>query len=244
MHRSNRTLYIIKTGNTLTYIRERHGDFEDWIAQGLNIPGVKLQHWDPRVQGDWPSLEEIAGVVVTGSPAMVTDRAEWSERTAAWLKTLVEREVPVLGICYGHQLLAHALGGQVGPHPAGIEIGTVEVQSLPAAENDPLFAPLPRTFRAQVVHEQTVVQLPAEAVALAHNGHEPHHAFRVGPCAWGIQFHPEFSAEIMRDYLSQVGCADHATEPFLQAQAAVTPTPASASLLPAFARWVKARQQP
>lgn len=240
---STRTLCIIKTGNTLPYIQERHGDFEDWIAQGLSGQGLAIKHWDPRRETDWPALNDLAGVVITGSPSMVTDRAEWSERSAAWLKTLVEREVPVLGICYGHQLLAHALGGQVGPHPAGMEIGTVEVQSLPGAKNDPLFAPLPHTFTAQVVHEQTVVRLPADAVALAHNGHEPHHAFRVGPCAWGVQFHPEFTAEIMRDYLSQMSGAGHLAKPFMQTRAAVTATPASTSLLPAFARWVKARQQ-
>ncbi|MEZ4555438.1 MAG: gamma-glutamyl-gamma-aminobutyrate hydrolase family protein [Caldilineaceae bacterium] len=57
---------------------------------------------------------------MTGSHSMVTDRAAWSERSADWLRAVVAAEWPVLGICFGHQLLAHAWGGVVGP---GIEMG-------------------------------------------------------------------------------------------------------------------------
>jgi GMP synthase (glutamine-hydrolysing) len=135
-------LCIIKTGDTLPVLRERHGDFEDWIARGLAGQGLPVRTIDPRQGANWPAPAQIAGVVVTGSPAMVTDRADWSERTAAWLAQLVEEEVPVLGICYGHQLLAHALGGTVGRHPQGIEIGTVTVECADAARGDALLGAL------------------------------------------------------------------------------------------------------
>src|SRR5690348_8631928 len=78
--------------------------------------------------------QDIAGVVVTGSHSMVSHREPWSERAAQWLAGVVESDrVPVLGICYGHQLLAHALGGEAGDHPAAIEIGTVQVRTTEAA---------------------------------------------------------------------------------------------------------------
>ncbi len=200
------TLWIIKTGDTLPALRATHGDFEDWIADGLaqasSANPMEVKTLDARTNTQLPAPEQIAGVVITGSPAMVTDREPWSERTAAWLADVVGAQVPVLGICYGHQLLAHALGGEVAHHPAGLEMGTVTVQRLVGAEGDALLGHLPASFDAQVVHEQSVRRLPPGAVPLAANAHEAHHAFRVGPCAWGVQFHPEFSDAVMRDYVA------------------------------------------
>lgn len=225
-------LVIVKVGSSFPELAREMGDFEDWIAAGLGIPVVIV---DPRV-GDLP--ERVAGAIVTGSHAMVTDRADWSERTAVWLAGLVSKQVPVLGICYGHQLLADALGGEVIYHPGGMEIGTVGVELLPEARADRLFRHLPDSFPAQVIHGQSVRRLPKGAVHLAANSFEPHHAFRVGPCAWGVQFHPEFDDCAMRGYV------DHMAAELTDAQAiaaAIRPTPESASLLPAFAAIVAER---
>lgn len=235
---STPALYIIKTGDTLPALKTRYGDFEDWIERGLQGQGLPVRTIDPRTQAEWPAQAQVAGVVVTGSPAMVTDRAGWSERTAGWLALQVGQEVPVLGICYGHQLLAHALGGVVGEHPQGIEIGTVAVQSTEAAASDPVFSALPAQFLAQSVHEQSVLRLPPGATVLARNAHEPHQAFRAGRAAWGVQFHPEFSRAVMQDYLDlEGGQAPGAASP-----ARADETPEAAALLPRFARWVHSRQ--
>ncbi len=104
------------------------------------------------------------------------DRVPWSEVLAAWVAEAVPMGIPVLGVCYGHQLLAHALGGEVDYHPAGPEVGTVPVRLTPAARTDPLFARLPETFYAHATHAQSVLRLPAAAVHLAGNDYEPHHA--------------------------------------------------------------------
>jgi len=148
-----------------------------------------------------PDVAGFDGVVMTGSPAMVTDREPWSEQLAAWLATQAHGQVPVLGVCYGHQLLAHALGGAVDWHPQGREIGTTAIHLTDAGNNDPLLGTLPSRFLAQVTHAQRVSRLPDEAVLLAQNPFESHHAFRIGEATWGLQFHPEFSADVMRAYL-------------------------------------------
>ncbi len=70
-----------------------------------------------------PAPDSQTVAVMTGSWAMVTDRLAWSEKTAAWIRSAMAVEMPLFGICYGHQLMADALGGEVAYHPAGRETG-------------------------------------------------------------------------------------------------------------------------
>jgi GMP synthase (glutamine-hydrolysing) len=193
-------LIILKTGNTLPPILESFGDFDRWFLNGLS-EDLDRQVVDVTCQPLPGEPDQWDGIVVTGSPAMVSDRATWSESAAAWLAKAVGMGIPVLGVCYGHQLLAHAFGGQVGYHPKGRESGTYPVKLHSAAQEDPLFGSFPAEFKAQLTHRQSVLELPAEAVLLASNDFENHQAFRIGPSAWGVQFHPEFTAEVMRAYL-------------------------------------------
>jgi GMP synthase (glutamine-hydrolysing) len=133
---------------------------------------------------------------------MVNDGEAWQQRTAAWLRDAVEAGVPVLGICFGHQLLAHALGGRVGPNPRGREIGTIDVTVADAAATDPLFGEMPARIELQATHLESVLELPPGAELLASSKLDPHHAFRVsGRPVWGVQFHPEFSAAVTRGYI-------------------------------------------
>ena len=196
----DKELLIVKTGSAIHQAAE-HGDFEDWITTGMGLNGQRIRVCRVDEGEELPGVTGLAGVVVTGSAAMVTDHLGWSERTADWLREAVPAGLPVLGICYGHQLLAHALGGDVADDPSGREIGTVEVKRVESAGSDPLFDALPSVFDAQATHEQSVVALPREALLLAESSHPACHAFRVGECAWGVQFHPEFNGEVMKSYL-------------------------------------------
>ena len=232
------SLLIVKTGSTHDHIRERLGDFEDWVATGLREGGGRnIVVFDAQAAVPPPPLETLAGIVLTGSHAMVSDREPWSEALVPWLQEAVRLNTPVLGICYGHQLLAHALGGEVAYHPGGVEIGTVSVYLNESGASDALLAGLPMVFDAQATHWQSVRDLPPGAVLLAGNAFEPHHVFRVGAHAWGVQFHPEFSEQALCAYLdgqgarlAEVGKDAHAIA------AALKPTPLAASLLPQFAR--------
>lgn len=192
---------ILKTGTTYPDIRARFGDFEAWFVRGLSSD-LDLTVINVHQGESAGNPEDWDGIVVTGSPAMVSDREPWSEEAARWLAGAVDRKVPVLGVCYGHQLLARAMGGKVGYHPSGRETGTRMVELLPAAGSDTLFRNLPTRFTAQLTHKQSVLSLPAGAVLLGYNDFEPHQAFRIGDCAWGVQFHPEFSDAIMKAYLN------------------------------------------
>lgn len=226
---THKPLVIFKVGSTHPHIAAELGDFEHWISTALPEDAPPVAVVDPREGDVLPDHSEVVGVIVTGSHSMVTDREPWSERVAAWLRQAVAAEVPVLGICYGHQLLAHALGGEVHFHPSGLELGTVEVTCTEATQGDPLFADLPHRFAAQSAHRQSVRRLPEGAVLLAGNSFEPHHAYRVGRNAWGVQFHPEFSAAATAAYVRAAA---------LEAPAAVADTPDAAAVLARFARIV------
>jgi len=192
-------MLIVKTGTVRTALAEVDGDFEDWIADGLGRP---VQVCSVFERDELPPPHTTGGVVVTGSAAMVSDLEPWAERTADWLRDAVEAGVPILGICYGHQLLAHALGGRVGPNPRGREIGTVTIALADRAEADPLLSTLPAQFEVQATHLESVLELPPEAELLASSTLDPHHAFRVpNRPVWGLQFHPELSAAVTRGYI-------------------------------------------
>jgi len=191
---------IVETGQPVRSMR-RYGGFPHWIrvAAGLGADEAVVSNVE---RGDpLPRHEGFAGVIVSGSAAMVTDRADWSERSADWLRETVHEGVPVLGICYGHQLLAHALGGQVDYNPAGRESGTVHIDLHPHAQEDPLFSVLPAKFAAHATHVQTVVRAPDGATVLARSEQDQCHAFRWRDHAWGVQFHPEFATHHMRGYV-------------------------------------------
>lgn len=191
---------IVETGQPVDALR-RHGGFPHWIrvAAGLaahEVVGVNVERGEAL-----PSTDGLAGAIVTGSAAYVTDRAEWSERTAGWIREAVHEGLPLLGICYGHQLLAHALGGEVDYNPAGRESGTVFIDLHPPASEDPLFAAMPPRFPAHATHLQTVLRPPEGATVLARSEQDHCHAFRWGERAWGVQFHPEFATRHMRGYV-------------------------------------------
>jgi GMP synthase (glutamine-hydrolysing) len=195
-------LYIIKAGTTFSSTLETLGDFEDWITAALGENSLPVEVIDAVQGASLPVPSDCGGVIVTGSHAMVTDDLPWSLNIESWIPKLVDACVPFLGICYGHQLLGRAMGGEVGYHPLGSEVGTVDIVLASAADGDPLFNGIPACFSAHATHAQSVLSLPSEAFCLASSRHDQHHAFRVGSFAWGVQFHPEYSAAIMQGYIT------------------------------------------
>lgn len=230
------TLLIVQTGSAPIELRERIGDFPDWFRQALRLNGERVRIVDVQERAALPAPKSVSAAIVTGSAAMVTHRLEWSERTAQWLADAVRADLPVLGVCYGHQLLAHALGGRVEDHPRGREIGTVEIDCHAQAASDELFGSA-GTFAAQATHVQSVTRLPPNATVLARSAHDDHQAVRYARRAWGLQFHPEFPVAAMRGYLRLRADALHREGlDAARLASAVRPSPRARALLRRFLR--------
>jgi GMP synthase (glutamine-hydrolysing) len=193
----------LKVGSTLPSLIPKKGDFEDWIIVGMGLAKDRQLVIDLPNGATLPAYEEISGIVITGSHDNVTDHHEWSERLAGWLPEAVERRIPILGICYGHQLLAYALGGEVGDNPVGWEFGTVDAHLTSDASGDALLGRLETPIKVHVTHTQTVLRLPEKARRLALSEKDGNQAFVVGDCAWGVQFHPEYDTEVVKEYIRQ-----------------------------------------
>jgi GMP synthase-like glutamine amidotransferase len=142
----------------------------------------------------------FAGVVSLGAPFSVHEAREpWLEPELALLRSCVEADVPVFGICFGAQVLAAALGARVytGATP---EVGFHDLLLAPGSERDPLFAGLAPTLPMFHWHGDSF-ELPAGAELLASSIAYENQAFRAGRAAYGMQFHAEATQELVRGWV-------------------------------------------
>jgi len=228
---------IIRTGRAPDRIRARHGDFPQWFQRAARLPAVQVRIVDVAAGEELPAPGLTAGAIITGSGAMVTERLPWSERTAGWIRQAMDVDLPLFGVCYGHQLMAHALGGRVDYLPGGREIGTQTITCLAQATPDALLGNVSASFAAHTTHEQSVLEPPPGAVLLARSERDPHQLLRYGKHAISTQFHPEFSAEVMRAYVLHKAAGGARRElQQLDVFRDVAATPEARGLLARFAR--------
>lgn len=188
-------IVILKMGDLTKY---SHPDYEELIINGTKLPKKLFAVSNIIAGATPPDPASVKAVIITGSSLMITSDYPWKTNLLEWLSTVIMLKIPVLGICFGHQLLALLLGGKVANNPKGIELGTCHIYLNEAGKNDSLLGNLYPCFLTQESHVQSVLQPPSGAVVLAYNEHDSCQAFRYGANVWGVQFHPEFDLEIMQ----------------------------------------------
>jgi GMP synthase (glutamine-hydrolysing) len=195
-------LIVLRAGDAAAPVAARRGEFFSWIRrEAWNWDGAWYEHDVRDLDVALPEPSDAAGFVVTGSSASVTERALWMLRTEDLLRRIVDARTPLFGICFGHQMIAEALGGKVAKNPRGREIGTVEVRVKEGALQDPLFDGLGQRFAANATHVDTVIALPPGAHVLAETDLEPHAVYTLGETTKCVQFHPEIDGDAMRGYV-------------------------------------------
>ena len=176
-------------------------DVTAWFKKTLKpLRKFRLRTIYPESAGLPLHFERADAIILTGSP-----RNAWSDdfptlRLIKFLQNYAKKGKPILGICYGHQILARAFGGQVHPNPKGWEVGHVPITLTKQGKNCPLFENMPETFSVIQSHRDIVTPLPTEAILLAKGSQTVNQAFQVGKAAFGVQFHPEMNRAIL-DFL-------------------------------------------
>ncbi len=178
------------------------GPLGDWLAAA----GAELDVVVPPADRLPAGLDGYAGLVVLGGYMGANDDFDhpWLADVRRLLAAAVSRRLPTFAICLGGQLLAVATGGSVVVGEDGPEVGPHLVAKRDVGWTDPLFAELPFMPDVLQFHSDVIDRLPANSALLASATRYPNQAFRIGRCAYGLQFHIETTTELVlrwaRDY--------------------------------------------
>ncbi|GCD88542.1 type 1 glutamine amidotransferase [Nocardioides sp. LS1] len=170
----------------------------DWLAAA----GCELDVVRPYAGDEVPALEGYDAFLVLGGPMGANDdeRHAWLPVVKERVRTAVASDLPTLGICLGHQLIAVALGGTVGPNPLGQQVGLLGVAWTDAAASDPLLGPVATPRRGVQWNDDVVTALPDGATLLAATGRGEVQAVRYAATVWGVQVHPEVDVSVLKPW--------------------------------------------
>jgi GMP synthase (glutamine-hydrolysing) len=177
----------------------RAGTFGEAVADA----GHRLEEWSLAWRTPPPRPIDDYGAVLVFGGSMHADQDEhhpWLREENLFIQRLLDRHVPLFGVCLGVQLIAKAESAAVYPLPGKPEIGWVPVELTEAAAADPVFGRLPGQFDSFNWHYYTY-DVPAGAVELARSP-RCNQAFRLGEAAWGIQFHAEVTMDTLHSWLA------------------------------------------
>lgn len=199
---------LLECDHVLDRFRHIGGDYREMFAAlfARHAPTISLQPFDV-CNGELPrALDECAGYLCTGSRYSVYDDVDWIHQLKDFVRQLRAAGRPFVGICFGHQMLAEALGGQVRKAAQGWGVGAQTIELL---RQEAWMQPPQPSCRLQYLHQDQVQQLPAESVVLGQSAHCPVAMFRVGATMLGIQAHPEFPAAysdaLLQDRVERIG---------------------------------------
>ncbi len=230
---------ILETGEVQSDLKVIHGDYPSMFRELLSNVDPALEFAVVRVVGgEMPAAPSQADAwLITGSRHGVYDNLPWIEPLKAFLRNCVTAHIPIVGICFGHQILAEAMGGRVVKSDRGWGLG---VQDYELVSRPSWMADAPDQFAVGAVHQDQVVALPEGATVLARSPHCQYAALAYGdpesPDAITLQPHPEFDAKFLDDLLVARSGTVFPSEQVVAARASLSREGAG----PDWARWIVA----
>jgi GMP synthase-like glutamine amidotransferase len=193
-------------------------------------PAWQFDVWQARDGQLPPDPLAYQGFVLTGSVASVNDGELWMLQLADLVRLVHQARTPLVGLCFGHQMVAHALGGRVGLSPGGWRIGTAPTHYAQAL---PFMQPAQATISLFAAHQEQVLQPPPGARVVGGDAFAPAGALAIGSHIFTTQYHPELSLDFMRVLLE--ACADEWPAAVVGQARQQVEAPVDAAL---FMRWV------
>jgi GMP synthase-like glutamine amidotransferase len=196
---------VLQTGTAMPMARSRLGGYGGMFVDILRSAGHQGEVCDAE-KGRFP--EDPAaydGHIITGSPFSVNDPLPWIQDLFSFIREVCRRGTPLLGVCFGHQAVARALGGEVGLNPRGWELGIRRIRLTGEGER---FFPVNvkrQTLKILESHRDIVSRVPTGAVLLAESDNTGVEMFAVNDNVLCVQGHPEFDREVLREIAATLG---------------------------------------
>lgn len=196
-------------------LQKRHGNYPDMFATlfGRVDPAVDL-HFYRVIDGQYPAaLDECDAYISSGSKFSVNDEVRWISTFEAFIHQLYQQTIPFVGICFGHQMIARALGGEVCRSDNGWGIGVAHARFNPEEKHrHGWLTDAKDSYSLIVSHQDQIIAAPENTRVLAGSEFCPFAMIRVGNHFLGIQGHPEFTAEYAHDLINaRRGCFPETT---------------------------------
>lgn len=262
MHRAK--ILIIQTGHARDPILDECGDFDEFFLRA-----IRRHHPESKVDVDVfpiidldenpPAATNYQGIITTGSASMLDENLGWMQKSLDYTNRCLDKRIPLLAVCFGHQLLGAACGAQVGPNPNGRANGTVE---LTMSSRMPTSPPPDRSVHStgpsspagwmrggnstpvQVSHRDVILDKSPHFKVLGTAAHDPNHFIGAGDCAWGVQFHPEWTKKISEMYIDlrqEILQKELGKQRFDKMRSTVRETPEATELIPQFITYCRER---
>jgi GMP synthase-like glutamine amidotransferase len=199
--KENYRFAVLKAGTANPVARKRLGDCDEMFINLLSEPGETWDVYDVE-HGVFPEdISRHDGFVITGSRYSVYDDKPWIRDLLELVREIHSREIRLVGVCFGHQAVARALGGEVGLNPKGWDIGLKELTLTEAARGLPPLQKMPSPVRVLVTHMDVVTRMPDEAVRLAYSERTEFEMFKLGRSVLSLQGHPEYDQGVIEEII-------------------------------------------